>query len=141
MGATTVTVSLNELYLALQQNVADGQDNPASTFWAQSFQEVQKYVTLTRHMLGTTFVLMNDKWLEGLSASDQEMIRSAAREAELHQRQMLINMEDDLVESIRKAGVAVNAPTDIESFRRAVVRIKKILGTLPMEWLEKINSL
>jgi len=141
MGATTVTVSLNELYLALQQNVADGQDNPASTFYAQSFQEVQKYVTLTHHMLGTTFVLMNDKWLKGLSAEDQEIVRKAAREAEEYQRQALLDMEDELVENIRKAGVAVNKPTDIESFRKSVADVPKVLGTVPMDWIDAINKL
>lgn len=141
MGATTVTVSLNELYLALQQSVADGQDNPASTFWAQSFQEVQKYVTLTHHMLGTNFVLMNSSWLEGLDEADQELIKHAAKEAQDYQREYLSNIEDELVEKIRQAGVEVNEPTDIESFRDACADVPASLGTVPEEWIEKIKGM
>lgn len=141
MGATTVTVSLNELYMALQQSVADGQDNPASTFWAQSFQEVQKYVTLTHHMLGTNFVLMNSEWLGKLSSEDQELIKSAAKQAQEHQRDYLANVEDELVEKIRQAGVQVNEPEDIESFRQACADVPESLGTVPVEWIAKIREM
>ena len=141
MGATTVTVSLNELYMALQQSVADGQDNPASTFWAQSFQEVQKYVTLTHHMLGTNFVLMNDKWLSGLEDADQALIREASQVAQAHQREYLSSVEEDLVEKIKAAGVEVNEPSDIDSFRAACANVPENLGTVPAEWIEKIKEM
>ena len=141
MGATTVTVSLNELYMALQQSVTDGQDNPASTFWAQSFHEVQKYVTLTHHMLGTNFVLMNSEWLNKLSSEDQELIKNAAKQAQEHQRDYLSNVEDELVENIRQAGVQVNEPEDIESFRQACADVPESLGTVPVEWIEKIRNM
>lgn len=141
MGATTVTVSLNELYMALQQGAADGQDNPASTFYAQSFQEVQDYVTLTHHMLGTNFVLMNNEWLNKLDAADQEIIKNAAKVAQEHQREYLAGVEGELVEKIKAAGVEVNEPTDIESFRVACADVPTTLGTVPMEWIEKINNM
>lgn len=141
MGATTVTVSLNELYMALQQSVADGQDNPASTFYAQSFQEVQDYMTLTHHMLGTNFVLMNNEWLSKLDEADQELIKSAAKEAQEYQRDYLASVEGELVEKIKAAGVEVNEPSDIESFREACANVPAALGTVPMEWIEKINNM
>jgi len=141
MGATIVTVSLNELYMALQQGIADGQDNPASTFWAQSFHEVQKHVTLTHHMLGTNFVLMNSSWLNGLVEADQALIKSAAKEAQVHQREHLSSVEGQLVDQIRKAGVAVNEPTDIESFREACANVPEALGAVPMEWIEQIKGM
>lgn len=141
MGATTVTVSLNELYMALQQSVADGQDNPASTFWAQSFQEVQDYVTLTHHMLGTNFVLMNSDWLNSLSEEDQVLIKAAAKQAQDYQREYLSEVEGELVENIRQAGVQVNEPDDIDSFRQACADVPETLGTVPVEWIEQIRNM
>ena len=141
MGATTVTVSLNELYMALQQSVADGQDNPASTFWAQSFQEVQDYVTLTHHMLGTNFVLMNSDWLNSLSEEDQALIKAAAKQAQDYQREYLSEVEGELVENIRQAGVQVNEPDDIDSFRQACADVPETLGTVPVEWIEQIRNM
>lgn len=141
MGANTVTVSLNELYMALQQGVADGQDNPASTFYAQSFQEVQKYMTLTHHMLGTNFVLCNSGWLSGLSEADQELIKSACKDAQDYQREYLEGVENELVEKIKAAGVEVNEPTDIASFQEAVADVPEQLGTVPVEWIEQIKEM
>ena len=141
MGATTVTVSLNELYMALQQSVADGQDNPASTFWAQSFQEVQDYLTLTHHMLGTNFVLVNSSWLGGLPQEDQDLIRSAAKEAQDYQREYLSGVEDELVEQIREAGVEVNEPADLQSFIDACSQVPEELGVVPQEWLDQIRGM
>ena len=141
MGATTVTVSLNELYMSLQQGVADGQDNPASTFWAQSFYEVQDYMTLTHHMLGTNFVLMNSDWLSGLSEENQNIIREAAKEAQAYQRENLEGTEDKLIEQIREAGVEVNEPSDIQSFRDACSQVPEELNVVPAEWLDQIRGM
>lgn len=141
LGATTVTCALSELYMGLQQGIADGQDNPASTFCAQSFQEVQKYVSLTHHMLGTNFVLCNLDWLSSLSADDQALIKECSKEAMDYQWDFLRNAEDGLVQKIKDAGVEVNEPTDIESFRTACAEVPEKLGTVPMEWIEQIRGM
>ena len=50
-GASTVAVDLSELYLALRQGVADGQDTPPSVVKSNKYYEVQKYISKTEHML------------------------------------------------------------------------------------------
>ena len=50
-GASTVAVDLSELYLALRQGVADGQDTPPSVVKSNKYYEVQKYVSKTDHIL------------------------------------------------------------------------------------------
>src|SRR5262245_6451659 len=55
MGATTVAVDLSELYLALRQGVADGQDTPPSVVKSNKFYEVQKYISKTDHVLTTAY--------------------------------------------------------------------------------------
>jgi tripartite ATP-independent transporter DctP family solute receptor len=48
-GASTVAVDLSELYLALRQGVADGQDTPPSVVKSNKYYEVQKYISKTDH--------------------------------------------------------------------------------------------
>src|SRR4030095_17110530 len=50
-GASTVAVDLSELYLALRQGVADGQDTPTSVVKSNKYYEVQKYISKTDHVL------------------------------------------------------------------------------------------
>ena len=47
LGASTQTVAFQEVYLALANNLVDGQDNPVGTTYAAKFFEVQKHIALT----------------------------------------------------------------------------------------------
>ena len=44
-GASTVAVDLSELYLALSQGVADGQDTPTPVVKSNKYYEVQKHIS------------------------------------------------------------------------------------------------
>ena len=50
-------------------------------------------------------------------------------------------MEGELVENIRQAGVQVNEPDDIDSFRQACADVPETLGTVPVEWIEQIRNM
>ena len=58
IGAAPTPMAFSEVYLALQTNSVDGQENPLPTIQAQKFYEVQKYLALTNHIL-------NDQLLSG----------------------------------------------------------------------------
>ncbi len=47
LGAATVTVSMSELYMAVQQGMVQGFEMPASTIKANAYYEVAKYLTKT----------------------------------------------------------------------------------------------
>ena len=66
-GASTVAVDLSELYLALRQGVADGQDTPPSVVKSNKHYEVQKYISKTDHILTTAYTVTNPKFYNGLS--------------------------------------------------------------------------
>ena len=56
-----------ELYLALRQGVADGQDTPPSVVKSNKFYEVQKYISKTDHVLTTAYTVTNPKFYDGLT--------------------------------------------------------------------------
>lgn len=63
LGATTVSMGFGELFSALQQNVVDGQETPLTTIKSSSFNEVQKYLSLTGHFWTNECILINEaKW-------------------------------------------------------------------------------
>ena len=47
VGRRPTPMNFGELYLALKQNVVDGQENPLPTIKSGKFEEVQKYLVLT----------------------------------------------------------------------------------------------
>jgi TRAP-type transport system periplasmic protein len=76
LGATATEVAYEELYLALQQGLVDGQENPITNLVALNLPEVQDYVSLSYHQLNTNLVIMSSKWTE-LSERQQDALSAA----------------------------------------------------------------
>ncbi|WP_193143001.1 MULTISPECIES: DctP family TRAP transporter solute-binding subunit [unclassified Meridianimarinicoccus] len=78
LGGQPTPLPWAEVYTALQTGVADGQMNPVPIIAFAKFDEVQKYLSVTNHLITPYIWTMNAEFLEGLSAEDQYLIRWAA---------------------------------------------------------------
>jgi len=119
-GAKPTPMTFGELYLALRQNVVDGQENPLPTIDSGKFFEVQKYLVLTGHILTPRLVVINEKFWQGVSAADQKVIGDAVAEGIAWNNQEILSREQSLQDKFKKAGMEVIQP-DVESFRRPVL--------------------
>ena len=119
-GAKPTPMTFGELYLALRQNVVDGQENPLPTIDSGKFFEVQKYLVLTGHILTPRLVVINQKFWQGLPAADQKGLGDAVAEGIAWNNQEIQAAERALVEKFKKAGMEVIQP-DVESFRKPVL--------------------
>jgi len=81
LGAAPTPIAWTETYTALQQKVVDGQENPVSVIMMVKFYEVQKYLTLEGHSYGVDFILINDKFYQGLPKETQQIIKTSAIDA------------------------------------------------------------
>lgn len=131
LGAIPTPVSFGELYSALQQKVVDGQENPIATIYSMKYYEVQKYMTLDGHTYEAAAVLINPKFLEGLSEEHRGMVVEAAEEARDSQRAKLEELDAKWLDLIRQAGVEVEENPDLASFREATKDFYKNLDTIP----------
>ena len=66
-GAKPTPMNFGELYLALKQNVVDGQENPLPTIKSGKFDEVQKYLVLSAHIITPRLVVVNEAFWQGLT--------------------------------------------------------------------------
>ncbi len=123
-GAKPTPMTFSELYLALRQNVVDGQENPLPTIDSGKFFEVQKYLVLTGHILTPRLVVINEKFWQGMPAADRRVMTEAVAEGLAWNNEEIQAAERALVEKFRKAGMEVIQP-DLESFR------KPVLDTVP----------
>jgi len=119
MGATTVAVDLSELYLALRQGVADGQDTPAVVVKSNKFYEVQKFISKTEHVLTTAYTVANPTFYNGLAADEKAAFNAACADANTFLRNHTVKDESEAYEFLRSQGMQVNLTPDIESFRVA----------------------
>ena len=119
-GAKPTPMAFGELYLALRQNVVDGQENPLPTIDSGKFHEVQKYLVLTGHILTPRMVIIHEPTWKGLSPTEQTALRDAVAEGIAWQDAEIQGRERTLLDKFKAAGMEVIQP-DGESFRKPVV--------------------
>ncbi|WP_186300334.1 TRAP transporter substrate-binding protein [Denitromonas ohlonensis] len=109
LGANPAPLAFSELYIALQQGVFDGQENPLMNIYSSKLFEVQKYISLTGHKYEATPLLASKMIFGTLSKDDQKAVREAAIEAGKLNRDMSLAADADLRKKLADAGVQFNA--------------------------------
>lgn len=119
VGASPTPMAFSEVYLALQTNSVDGQENPLSTIQAQKFYEVQKYLALTNHILNDVLYLASNDMLEELSPELRQVVKTAAQNAADSHTASFTRGEAELISFFEKEGVTVTRP-DLAPFKQAM---------------------
>lgn len=109
LGANPTPMAFSELYIALQQGVVDGQENPLMNIYSSKLHEVQKYISLTGHKYESTPLLASKAVWDTISSEDQGAILAAAAEAGKLNREMSQAADDELRGLMEEAGVQFNA--------------------------------
>jgi tripartite ATP-independent transporter DctP family solute receptor len=130
-GAKPTPINFNELYLALQQGVVDGQENPLPTIKAGKLNEVQKYISLTGHIRTPRMVVVNDDFWQGLSAGDRDIISTAVKEASVWANAEIMRQEGSLIDAFKAQGITIITP-NVDSFRQATV--SKVPPMFTKQW-------
>lgn len=118
LGAEAQQIKFAELYVALQQGVVDGQENPLVNIHASKLYEVQKHLALTSHMFQMTPFLMSKRSWDRLSEADRKAVTEAAAEATALQRKLSHDADEKLLADLKSKGVQVSTP-DKASFEKA----------------------
>lgn len=118
LGANPTPMAFSELYIALQQGVVDGQENPLANIHSSKLYEVQKYISLTGHKYESTPLLASKLIWDGLSEADQKAVKEAAMEAGEFNRRTFVEQESKLRAEMEAAGVQFNA-VDSQVFAEA----------------------
>jgi TRAP-type transport system periplasmic protein len=117
LGAAPVTMNIGELYLALQQGTVDGQENPLGNIKAFSWNEVQKYLSLSSHVYTPVTLAMNGQRWDSLSDEQKAAVERAAAKAVQHSRQFGADNDATLLDELSK-DMQVNE-IDIQAFQEA----------------------
>ncbi len=80
LGANVVIMDMGEVFTALEQGVADGQDNPLSTVKNEGWYEVQQYIYNTNHIVASLELFAGDEFWDSVPLEDQDIFRQAAKE-------------------------------------------------------------
>lgn len=112
------------IYTELEQGVIDGQENPLWVMEVYKFYEIQKYLSLTRHVYSYHIDVASLKWWETLEQKDQDMIQQAMYEAATFGRQDNRSKDVARLALLKEKGMKVIENPDIEAFRAKVANLK-----------------
>ncbi|MCB2168186.1 MAG: TRAP transporter substrate-binding protein [Deltaproteobacteria bacterium] len=112
------------IYTELEQGVIDGQENPLWVMQEYKFYEIQKYMTLTRHVYSPHIDVASLTWWNTLKAPMQDMILKAIREAADYQRKD--NREKDAARLVflKEKGMEVEEVPDLTAFRAKLASLQ-----------------
>jgi tripartite ATP-independent transporter DctP family solute receptor len=108
LDANPIPLNFSELYIALQQGVVDGQENPLMNIYSSKLYEVQDYISMTGHKYESTPLLMSKMIWDSLTPDYQEAIQEAALEAGEFNRQASLEADETLKAEMAEAGVEFN---------------------------------
>ena len=109
-GANPTPMPLSEVFVALQTGVMDGQENPFAQIHSSKFQEVQRYLSLTRHVYTPAFVAVGvDRW-NRLPEEIRTILEEVAREVQAFVYETAERMDIELLDLLVAEGMEVNQP-------------------------------
>lgn len=119
VGATPAPVAFPEVYLALQTNQVDAQENPLTTINAQKFYEVQSSVALTNHFVASSSVMIGKALWDTLSDQEKAWVNDAVAAGGTLNNDLIEKGEAELLGTFKEKGLTVTEP-DLEPFRAAM---------------------
>jgi TRAP-type transport system periplasmic protein len=122
LGADAQQIKFSELYVALQQGVVDGQENPLMNIHASKLYEVQKFISLTGHKYEMTPLLMSKRTWDKLSEADRKILMDASAEATAMQRKLSQESDEKLVADLKSKGIRIDI-ADKAAFEKATEKV------------------
>jgi tripartite ATP-independent transporter DctP family solute receptor len=119
LGASPMPMSFSEVYMALQQGIADGQENPVPVIYSMGFHEVQKYLILTGHIQSSVQVLVNERTWQTLTERQQNALSESVQSLGAEVLAGIRKQETELLDTWRRDGtMTIVDDCDIEAFRQ-----------------------
>jgi C4-dicarboxylate-binding protein DctP len=111
MGAGATPIPINELILALKQGIVDGEENEPVFMNDWGIGDVQKYLTMTEHVMSMQLYLVNAQFFASLSPDQQATLSAAAQLASMQNIVLREGQSSHAIEVMKGKGMQVHMLT------------------------------
>ena len=107
-GFSGVTMSWSEAYTAMNSGIIEAVEVPLQNIYEQGFYDLGTNILMTRHICNTNSIMINADFLAGLPEVYQQIIRDAAKDATLEEREACQVNEQDYLTKLQEKGCTIN---------------------------------
>lgn len=150
LGANPVPMPFPEVYSALDSKAIDGQENPVGIVHAMKLFEVQKYLSMTRHVYSPVVMIYSKKLFDQLTPDEQKALRECAVAGGVQSRKIGREREAKSLVELKAKGMEINevSPAEMARLREQVKPVQasqaKAIGddtmSLVLSELERIRG-
>jgi tripartite ATP-independent transporter DctP family solute receptor len=112
------------IYTELEQGVIDGQENPLWVMEVYKFYEIQKFMTLSRHVYSYHIDVASLQWWKTLDKNTRELIQKTMYEAAVYQRRDNRSKNAARLKFLKEKGMQVVENPEVDAFRAKVAGLK-----------------
>lgn len=145
MGASTLQVPYNDLYMALKTGVADGQENPWVNVVGMKFYEVQKYFTAINYQFHPDPFYVNLEWYNSLPAEYQQILQDATVEMFKVNAKVIASSQEEALNTVKQyAEVYEPTADELKVFKDACEEVYTRYvneGKLTQEELDRMRAI
>lgn len=108
MHAQPVPLPFVQIGRALRNHIVEAAENNTPSYSSEEHYKAAPYYSLTRHSMTPDVLVMSRRVWDTLSASEQNIVRQAARESVSMMRDMWAQREERVEASLKLAGIKFN---------------------------------
>ena len=142
IGGAATPMPYTELYTSLQTGLVDGHFNPVSAMVSFKMYEVQDYLTLTGHLYGPNYLVMNSQAFNSFPKNYQDILISAAEAAKVAARGVNTIAEVTGIAHLQEQGMEIYSPTPAQREQFKNLSQEKLIAyfveKFGEEWVETI---
>lgn len=142
LGANVVIMDLGEVFTALEQGVADGQDNPLATVKTEGWYEVQKYIYNTNHIVASLELFAGDEFWNTLTDEDKQIFIDAAKKTSDYAWDVYIDQLESDKKFMADNGLVVTELTE-EDHEKMIEKIQPVYDYLNSryDWTDDVRKM
>src|ERR1700676_1770460 len=141
LGGNGVAMGYDQVFSALQTGVIDGAENNPPSYVFSNHYTAAKYYSLTEHLIIPEVLVFSKKAWTALSSEDQGLMKKFAREAQLEERELWKNYEQQAMEKAKAAGCEIVEIADKAPFQSAVKPVWDKYGPKYQDMIKRIQDI
>ncbi len=120
LGMLPTPMAFTELFTALEQGTVDGEENPIGVILSANFADVQKYLSLTRHVYSPALILISPSVWDGLSDEEKGWFEESAKVGVKAMRDKVRSDAENGIATLKKEGMQVTENVNTAAFQQAL---------------------